>query len=445
MKLIRKKAPRGALKRWLSDEEETAVKNIYGLKKTSCRHDYMLAESVINEMREADVWLQCSCLTGEAPALNSAKLMSETRTLFLAGFGQGHDSLCPMHRVFKGDEGSTTSGTRKAAGSKRLNYRDFLPVDESETTIKAPGKSLITGDDRTRRKRRPRLARLLLTLIEDAGLNKLSPISPLPAQTGRTSIKAIEDAASELEFFRDRKLTEIVRFQPALSPEGQEKLMQELERTEAQWPARKARVYYQIFMSDLVSRDSATFSWNGGDRTYAPERGISINGESQEGARPPYWVILAFRRGTDGCVICSEGYAHAMFRRSCPVPVDSELERQTLESISEVAKWLNGKAGDLTLIKPLFDIEVSVDAEKGYVLPDFIIRAKMPDGRDHDVVIETMGYIDDEYCERKAEQHKGMRTLGSLQTDPPLWPQELKKPFINHLFGVMCHVDDRKK
>lgn len=69
MKLIRKKAPRGALKRWLSDEEETAVKNIYGMKKASGGQDYVLAERVINEMREADVWLQCNCVTGDAAAL----------------------------------------------------------------------------------------------------------------------------------------------------------------------------------------------------------------------------------------------------------------------------------------------------------------------------------------------------------------------------------------
>lgn len=217
--------------------------------------------------------------------------------------------------------------------------------------------------------------------------------------------------------------------------------MLDLERPDAHWPAGKARVFYQIFMSDLVDREHVTFAWNGGERRFFPERGVSINGESQEGVRPPYWVILAFRRGAGDGLICSEGYVHALFRRNCPVPVDSGLERQTLEGIAEVATWLKGKAGELTLVKPLFDIEVEVEGEKGFVLPDFIIQAKMPDGREHSVVIETMGYTDDEYCERKTEQHKGMRTLGSLQTDPPRWPQEVDKRFTNHLYGVMLNLD----
>jgi hypothetical protein len=71
----------------------------------------------------------------------------------------------------------------------------------------------------------------------------------------------------------------------------------------------------------------------------------------------------------DGSVICSEGYAHALFRRGCPVPVDSGLERSTLESLSEAVEWLakNGCAGAKPK-SPLFDIEVDVEGEKGFVL-----------------------------------------------------------------------------
>lgn len=127
------------------------------------------------------------------------------------------------------------------------------------------------------------------------------------------------------------------------------------------------------------------------------------------------------------------------------MPVDSGLERQTLEGIAEVATWLKGKAGDLTLVKPLFDIEVDVEGERGFVLPDFIRQARKSDGQEHAVVIETMGYTDDEYCERKAEQHKGMRTLGTLQTDPARWPNEVDKPFINHLYGIMLNLDAVKR
>ena len=440
MKLIKKKAQRGDLSRWLSAEEETAVKNIFGRKLELCAQERALAQIVIQEMREKALWLQCGCVPDDTPALNSANLMSETQTLYLSGFGHRHHTSCPMYRSLKDDEGATRTGTRKVASRRRINYRDVLPADESEATIKVPAGEVNAGEDRTPRKQQPRLARLLLMLIEDAGINTVNP-SQLPDQQARTWLDALEVSAGTQNFIRGRRLSEIVQFKPTMSEAAQEKLMQELERPDANWPAGKARVFYQIFMSDQVSREAVTFTWNGGERQFVPERGVSINGESQEGGRPPYWVILAFRRGAKGSVICSEGYAHALFRRKCPVPVDSGLERKTLEGIAEVAKWLKGKAGDLTLVKPLFDIEVEVEGEKEFVLPDFIVRASMSDGRERTVVIETMGYTDDEYCERKAKQHEGMRALGLLQTDPPRWPHNVDKPFTRHLFGVMVNLD----
>lgn len=71
--------------------------------------------------------------------------------------------------------------------------------------------------------------------------------------------------------------------------------------------------------------------------------------------------------------------------------------------------------------RPLFDTEVYVNGEKKYVLPDFIVTARAPDGKTARVVIETMGYEDSDYCARKSRQHTGMKQIGVLHTDPPKW------------------------
>lgn len=42
VKLVRRKNPRGALRRWLSEDEERAVKNFYGLRKWGSTTDYHL-------------------------------------------------------------------------------------------------------------------------------------------------------------------------------------------------------------------------------------------------------------------------------------------------------------------------------------------------------------------------------------------------------------------
>ncbi|MCZ5534652.1 hypothetical protein O5560_27495, partial [Escherichia coli] len=63
---------------------------------------------------------------------------------------------------------------------------------------------------------------------------------------------------------------------------------------------------------------------------------------------------------------------------TCPVPVDSKLERNTLTALLNVASWLKRKPGtpELSLERPLFDTEVYVNGEKKYVLPDFIVTAR---------------------------------------------------------------------
>ncbi|WP_228351009.1 MULTISPECIES: hypothetical protein [Limnobaculum] len=132
-----------------------------------------------------------------------------------------------------------------------------------------------------------------------------------------------------------------------------------------------------------------------------------------------------YQRGSFGEVVCREAYAHALYSTSYPVPVDSELERETIRSITKTAKWLKEKEYALSINKPLFDIDVMVDQEKSFVLPDFLLTVNIPGQLDvKSFVIETIGYVDDAYAERKASQHIGMQTLGLLLTDPPRWPGE---------------------
>lgn len=140
MQLVRKKNPTGGSIRWLRPEEEDAVKAYYSSREPLSTGELALAGSVLQEMRQKEAWLECDCVRGEHPARNSANLMKDTGTLFLAGFSHEHDISCRMYRPFSGDEGATRAGTRKTAGSRRISYRDFLPLDDAATTVKAPGR-----------------------------------------------------------------------------------------------------------------------------------------------------------------------------------------------------------------------------------------------------------------------------------------------------------------
>ena len=199
------------------------------------------------------------------------------------------------------------------------------------TTFSVP--LLLKPHDRMRRKRRPRLARVLLTIIEDAGLNVIERLAPFPSSPAREAIHRLAAVTRNNEFVRGRQLSEIIRFRPLMNQDEQQRLMRQLENPALPWPAGRARHFYQIFISGEVSREKASFRFGDEEVFFTPEKGLRINDESQDGFRPPYWVILEFRRSADGSIVCSDGYAHALHSRSCPVPVDSGLERKTLGSL----------------------------------------------------------------------------------------------------------------
>lgn len=444
MRLVKKRAPRGRLSRQLSETEESAVKKVCGRREVGSQEEKALALDVLTEMRRTDTWLACSCVAGDAPPMNSANLRTDTGTIYLQAFSTPHDADCPMFRELKEDDDTTRSGTRKTAGSQPVSYRSFLPHEENGARLQAGTARPDDGDDRLRRKRRPRLARLLLTLIEDAGLNDIETLAPFPTAPAREAIDRIAVVTRNNEFTRGRPLSDIVRFWPLITKDEQQRLMGQLEAPDSPWPAGRARHFYQIFMSDEVSRERATFRFRSEKVIFVPEKGLRINGENQDGLRPPYWVILEFRRSADGNIVCSDGYAHAFHSRSCPVPVDSGLERQTLDSLATCAAWLAKKEDapvrSLSLKKPLFDYAVTVGGEEGWVLPDFLVEATTATGEKKAFVIETMGYQDEDYVERKSRQHRGMRTLGQLQTDPPRWPEETDRTLEKQMYGLLLHL-----
>lgn len=132
-------------------------------------------------------------------------------------------------------------------------------------------------------------------------------------------------------------------------------------------------------MAQHICRDAVEIHWaNGNIQVIRPVRG-SVLMVKRRAEYVPLLGYSCFCRSADGRIICSEGYAHALYQLTCPVPVDSKLERNTLTALLNAASWLKRKpcTPELSLGKALFDTEVYVNGEKKYVLPDFIVTARV--------------------------------------------------------------------
>ncbi|MEL8852155.1 hypothetical protein J4Z03_26675, partial [Escherichia coli] len=139
--ILVKKNPRGKVIRELSSEEETAVKTVCGLKKPATMAQHNLANDLLREMREYDAWLQCDCIPGDSPAMNFAALKNNTGTLYLSSFNHEHAPECPMYRQLSGNEEETSFGASRHPVSTRINYRNFLPPDDSNSVIRLQTRS----------------------------------------------------------------------------------------------------------------------------------------------------------------------------------------------------------------------------------------------------------------------------------------------------------------
>lgn len=235
--ILVKKNPRGKVIRELSSEEETAVKTVCGLKRPATMAQHNLANDLLREMREYDAWLQCDCIPGDSPAMNFAALKNNTGTLYLSSFNHEHAPECPMYRQLSGNEEETSFGASRHPVSTRINYRNFLPPDDSNSVIRLQARSAYHNGERSSvRKKRPRLGRLLLSLIEDAGLNKLDSLANPRIRTNyRECLDAIRQVTLQQEYIRGRALSEIIHFRPGMSERSQERLMETLEAGYTKW------------------------------------------------------------------------------------------------------------------------------------------------------------------------------------------------------------------
>ncbi|WP_445487872.1 hypothetical protein [Rhodopseudomonas sp. RCAM05734] len=132
---------------------------------------------------------------------------------------------------------------------------------------------------------------------------------------------------------------------------------------------------------------------------------LSIFGEIDSGDRPPYLVIGLVTKDApeSGASSIVRAYAHPCVRWDRLTLLDSGLERASLQEILNCRDWLFNKFMISMLIeKPLFDMGTEeADVSRGPCLPDFVLRASGTGVRHSTIVVETMGYADQIYRERK--------------------------------------------
>jgi hypothetical protein len=127
---------------------------------------------------------------------------------------------------------------------------------------------------------------------------------------------------------------------------------------------------------------------------------LAVFGGNTAEARFPMLMIAIVTKEGDRVAV-SQAYCHPIQRDHIWCPVDSHFERAALSAIAQTMAWLQLEKGvRLSGLKPLFEWN-----DTG-TRPDFVLTHEASGTH---LVIETMGFDDAEYQERK------LRTVGKLQ------------------------------
>jgi len=436
--------------------EDRALRDAFGRRADVANRPAGAAVVQRYQRRAAGCWFLCDCLglVERRPALIPVA-ESHIRRHNDAAWPEHHGE-CDFFRE-AGEQRTITASFEMPVANRPLGLLDRFR-DDAVVMAPEPGR-------RDYGQGRGALASLLMSLLVAARLNLIEPewsIGPVSVQYA-----AIRIAAGTIELEAGVPLSRFL----STYPPGLHELVARIGATQAGRFPGSGRPH-GLLVGVFVNAGRGMIHPAHGDPI--PVRGeIGIFGEVDghrerggvdHGVRAPYLGIALVGRASEaGPVEVLRAYLHPVAAQGHLMPVDSNLERDTLGVIKELERWLRRKRQmSVSVEKPLFDIggampagpraagrgcgdaaHPEIGAAREPCIPDFVVRRiGAPPGAGV-AIVETMGYADDVYRSRKHRTHAAMRAaLGGASLvihdfhRPPGVPQHIR----DRLFWQACRV-----
>jgi hypothetical protein len=328
-------------------------------------------------------WFGCDCVTsGEIPTLAPA-LRKETYFLRRLTARAHHQATCPFNFEQADD---ARQGNQDAQGVAALGGApDFGPATTGKIIKDRSPDASSSGNNGPRSEQTPKLAKRLWWLLQASGNQMTRQSSPIPN---------LMELIATIPFGATMRLKDAFFYSTKAIDEGWvDACLQRQAGGEA------TPTCWVLFEITSVNQESKTITvsprQSGGTVDYPVDGPLRIWGGDVSPIRFPMLGLARIEGNHLGKRI-AELYAHPTFKAGSWMLVDSDNERQTLHDLISVGKWLwTEKEISTTIEKPLF--EWNRTGEK----PDFVMTLNAPNGVVHHCVIETMGYEDDGYMQRK--------------------------------------------
>ena len=404
------------VERELTEEEAEAVRD-------PLRDDSMaeLALAVLKEGRENDLWLRCDCRID----IDDDPLVAPCRKAMGAGYSwrvlQGenrpqHHPDCVFYRESR--EERAQRNWRRAAWVRPEGYFEALQVRKGGNSaemdtggdgtaltdpLQAPGED---GDREPGRRRMPALPGLLYWLLETAGLTRVRANEPPPGIGGWA--EAMSAAAKTIEVAPGHPLDGLLF--PWRTGWDRWRVHARVREAARDFPEGHVPQGFVCFPVLQVGEKSLPATSKYGELEVVSRiKRPTIGGHPVSGPYLFFGVVALTtrRRGYE----CVRGWAQPIVSVHCPVPVDSDFERQAFGTLTTTLRILDREFPDaeFTMEKPVFEI----GTEQGPCRPDFLIHSRR-NGEVRTWVVEVMGFERPDYLAGKEVTHERMEELGPV-------------------------------
>ena len=380
------------------------------------RQDEEAGIKLVQNARIGHRWIACDCLGRERPPpILTPAFLSEADTYYLRRLTSmkrpEHRGDCPFFR----DQVTNRITEVRSPTTPTDPPSGFFEVLRPAPERLAQRPEEDANDDRTRGASTPRLARLLWRLMHNAGVNTVAPLAYGQQWSIREGFAAIGYAAGKIEVAPGIELARA--FWTHARPLQAGVVHGTLRKLAPRWP--KAHAPQGFVLLYAPSFQGHEIHVPGGEPVAVANRvqSPSVRGNRISG---PFLVLVVAGEYPEAHGYAPlRAYAQPIFSGRLFVPVDSDFERKAMRRILDCQRILHPRNIDLAIGKPLFDTMTP----DGPCRPDFVIEARSREtGEMRTVIVEAIGFDNDDHAAAKAVTHPRMRRLGELLT---IYPDEV--------------------
>lgn len=394
----------------IPDEHDQLLRRHFSGRPVS-RGESQSLKRFLNDLRDRRYWLACDCRNdGGVPPLLSIRRTARTVTLVRHG-EVSHLEACPFYRDAPALDESEPEIEPETPTSPLLPAQgSFLVLDSASPGVPGESPPQRNANPKTKDPRQSQLGVILMTLLEDAGLNEIGPDEVITPRNDGARAKDVRSEYHKLDVALDRPaapgialrdvtcthLSRVPRFLASFR-----------ERCEPLFPKGIRPQGLAVFpVNDWEAHgDQTTLILYRGTEELTCEVHGAVRRYGRSNTPGPLWFIgqVARESGT-GLYEILHGYLHPQFSKTILMPVDSDLERRVANSLMGlISYWSWKRELNVSLKKPVFD-EVFTGGE--WFRPDFSLI--LPNGRR--LIVEVMGTDDPEYLERKKAMTNTLRS-----------------------------------